>query len=116
MSVTITPGTRPSRPRLTARFWLSWHQPTDDFRPLTDPPNAAVLGWWCSGYDADDTPILCALVSAVNTRAAKQKVRLSWPEAPSARREWRIEQEQEPDWLPGDRFPLSDWMQKRCVT
>lgn len=28
------------------RFWLSWHQPTEDYRPLTDPPVEGVLGWW----------------------------------------------------------------------
>jgi hypothetical protein len=96
------------------RFWLSWPQPTEDFRPLTDPPDERVVGWWCSGYDSRDRATLCALVNATNLAEAKAAVRASWPEAPSKRAAWRIEDEHEPAWLPGDRFPLSDWMLQRA--
>lgn len=90
------------------RYWLlSWPQPIEDFRPLTDPPDARVLGWRCSGYDSVDRATLCALVQGLTLRHAKQGVRRSWPEAPSPRASWRIENEVEPTWLPGDRFPLS---------
>lgn len=41
-------------------YWISWHQPTEDYRPLTDPPHPQVMGWWCSGYDAYDIALLCA--------------------------------------------------------
>lgn len=95
------------------RYWLSWPQPTEDFRPLTDPPDIAVKGWWCSGYDSEDRATLCALVDSYSLSAAKGAVRRSWPEAPSRRVEWRIESEREADWLPGDRFPLSPWMKRR---
>jgi hypothetical protein len=88
------------------RFWLSWPQPTPDFRPLTDPPDSRVIGWWCSGYDCHDTAILCALVCAANLGEAKSAVRVSWPEAPSRGQSWRIEDEHAPDWVPGDRFPM----------
>ena len=94
-------------------FWLSWPQPTADFRPLTDPPDARVMGWWCSGQDAEDRALLCALVEGRTMQEAKLGVRASWPEAPSVRCSWRIEQEREDDWTPGDRFPLSTWMRRR---
>lgn len=96
-------------------FWLSWPQRTEDFRPLTDPPDVRVIGWWCSGYDANDTAILCALVTAANIGEAKAAILVSWPEAPSKRQAWRIEEERPSDWLPGDRFPLNGWMKKRAM-
>jgi len=99
---------------MTIRYWLSWPQPTEDFRPLTDPPDAAVIGWWCSGYDSEDRATLCALVESHSLTAAKAAIRRSWPEAPSQKQTWRIEEERERGWLPGDRFPLSRWMAKRA--
>lgn len=96
------------------RFWLSWPQPTEDFRPLTDPPADGVLGWWCSGYDHQDRATLCALVEANTMAAAKTVVRRSWPEAPSKRQAWRIEDEYPNGWCElGDRFPLQPWMRRR---
>jgi hypothetical protein len=95
------------------RFWLSWVQPTKDFRPLTDPPAANVLGWWCTGHDADDHATICALVQGDCLETAQASVRESWPEAPARTRAWRIEDEVPPDALPGDRFPLKPWMQER---
>lgn len=96
------------------RYWLSWPQPTEDFRPLTDPPDARVLGWWCSGYDSNDVALLCALVQGVTLNDAKSGVRASWPEAPNRYQAWRIEEERPSDWLPGDRFPIDKpWMRQR---
>lgn len=104
------------------RFWISWYQPTEDYRPLTDPPNAAILGWWCSGYGESAeirklwglTPrqtsaTLCALVNADSRESAENAVHIDWPEAT----EWRFCYERECDFLPGDRFPLSDWVRDR---
>lgn len=52
----MTPRTRTAhRPKPRNRWWLSWVQTTEDVRPLTDPPNENILGWWCSGYDAEDS-------------------------------------------------------------
>ena len=93
------------------RFWLSWVQPTEDYRPLTYPPNAAILGWWCSGYDNGDRATLGALVEARSERDAKRAVHQDWPEATG----WRFVEERPSDWLPGDRFPLDPWMQERLA-
>lgn len=92
-----------------AIYWLSWIQPTPDYRPLKDPPNEAVLGWWCSGYDSDDNATLCAGVLATSDKVAKKNVRMDWPEA----REWRFCTVQEKGFTPGDRFPLTGWAKKR---
>lgn len=100
-------------PRPQYRFWLSWVQATEDHRPLTDPPHEAVIGWWCSGYTSSDHATLCALVSAESMEQAKRAIRVSWPEAPGIRGNWRIDDARAKDWLPGDRFPLSNWMKKR---
>lgn len=89
------------------RFWISWHQPGDDYRPLTYPPNAAVIGWWKSGEGR--MPILCAVVAAADEGAACAAVLQDWPEAT----DWRFCDEKPADWMPNDRFPLSDWMRER---
>lgn len=91
----------------TSRFWLSWIQTTEDYRPLTDPPHRAVLGWWCSGYDAQDNATLCALVQAESLGQAKSAVKSSWPECPDLDVVWRFEDMKGNDWLPGDRFPMT---------
>jgi len=88
--------------------WISWHQPTEDYRPLTFPPNKAIIGWWCSGYHSDGTSILCALVKAGNADAAKAAVLQDWPEAEV----WRFCVEKE-DAMLSDRFPFTDWMLER---
>ena len=87
------------------RFWISWQQPTSDPRPLTAPPNAAVLGWWESGI-GDGHFTLCAVVEAKSEAEAKAAVRKDWPEAG----DWRFCEERPASWRPSDRFPLSDWM------
>ena len=89
------------------RFWISWRQPTEDYRPLTDPPHPQVLGWWCSGHTT-----LCAAVEANSEVEARMYVRIAWPEAS----EWRFCEEKPADFVPGDRFPLSDWMRERFAT
>lgn len=102
-------------PTPTHRFWLSWVQPTEDYRPLTDPPHEAIIGWWNSGYTAKGYSTLCALVDAESMAEAKKAIRVSWPEAPGVRGNWRIDDERAADWLPNDRFPLDkDWMRKRA--
>lgn len=88
-------------------FWISWHQPTEDYRPLRYPPNEAVLGWWCSGQ-ADQGATLCAMVEAENANRAEAVVLADWPEAEG----WRF-CEPKTDLTLSDRFPLSDWMEPR---
>ena len=89
------------------RFWLSWIEPSEDYRPLTFPPNAAILGWWCSGYG--DAAILCAAVEAKSEDAAWKAVAKDWP----GTKRKRFCDEKDAEWRPGDRFPLSEWMESR---
>lgn len=94
------------------RYWVSWLQTTEDYRPLTFPPNGRVLGWWCSGYrSSDDAATICALVAAETEDDAKAVILKDWPEAD----EWRFCDEVEPDWDPnkGGRFPPSEWSVER---
>lgn len=97
-----------------ARFWVSWNQPTEDYRPLNFPPNQKVLGYWCSGFSADDSATLCALVDAEHESDAMAAIQADWPEA--AAHLWRFIEPRTADWLPGDRFPLSDWMRERHLS
>lgn len=99
------------------RFWVSWYQPTEDYRPLTDPPNKNVLAWWCSGSrtvmtngDERDEAILCAMVLGANECEVEKAVRKSWPEV----KHWRFYDEVAADWLPGNRFPIEkEWERER---
>lgn len=91
------------------RFWMSWYVEEDDHRPLTYPPNKAVLGWWCTGYDGNGRATLCGLIEAETEDAAQQAVFADWPGI-----EWRFVDEMEPGYVvTSDRFPLSDWMVER---
>jgi len=91
-------------------WWVSWVQSTKDFRPMTDPPNATILGWWCTGFDAEERAILCAAVLAKTERDAKRNVAIDWPESRGA--EWRFSQPLESLEL-SDRFPLKGWAKER---
>jgi hypothetical protein len=95
-----------------SRYWVSWAQETEDYRPVDYPPNRKILGWWCSGTDADDKAILCALVEAAGPSDARDAVYIDWPEA-TQNTDWRFFEEKPADFVPGDRFPLSDWMNER---
>jgi hypothetical protein len=55
---------------------------------------------------------MVAWVEAKNERAAKSAIVKDWP---GKDREWRFINEVEPDWVPTDRFPLSDWSKKRLL-
>lgn len=66
-----------------ARFWLSWYQSGPDHRPLTFPPNEAILGWWCTGsgnYAGREVYTLCALVKAACPVEAWDAVEQDWPD------------------------------------
>lgn len=90
------------------RFWISWIQPGDDFRPLTFPPNESVCGWWRSG-EIGEMSTLCAVVDAESENAAEDAILKDWPEV----FEWRFCEPKSVGWVPGDRFPPSDWMVAR---
>ncbi|WP_421793534.1 hypothetical protein [Hydrocarboniphaga effusa] len=92
-------------------FWISWYQPTEDHRPLTFPPNADVLGWWCTGQRCEDgASTLVAFVKARDEASAKSAVQIDWPEAT----EWRF-CEVRTRIKPGSRFPFEDWMRERIA-
>jgi hypothetical protein len=92
-------------------FWLSWEQPTEDYRPLTYPPNKQILGWWCSG-SGEDYWTICAYIEAEGDNDARAAVLKDWPEAFDRGAEWRIFQECD-KYAPSDRFPPGDWMEPR---
>jgi hypothetical protein len=93
------------------RWWVSWYQPTEDYRPLHDPPCEAVRGWWCSGETETGSFTLCAVVDAPDEQGVKDAVYEDWPEAVV----YRFITEKPNDFTPGDRFPLSDWMIPRIA-
>lgn len=82
------------------RFWISWYQPTEDYRPIKFP---IPVEWWCSGERADGASTLCAMVDALTEEAAKKEIQKYWHEAG----EWRFCDEKAIDWLPGSRFPVA---------
>lgn len=92
------------------RFWISWIQDTDDYRPVNYPPNKAVLGWWCTGT-REDGYILCAVVEADSPSDAVSKVLIDWPEISGDN--LRFCDEKESSWVPSDRFVMEDWMKER---
>jgi hypothetical protein len=92
------------------RWWMSWIVPEKDYRPLTYPPNDAILGWWCTGEDAQDRFILYGLVQAESLEAAEAAVLQDWPGI-----EWRFQELTGPDLAFTDRFHLSDWITERLV-
>jgi hypothetical protein len=94
-----------------ARYWISWHQPGTDCRPLSYPPNRWILGWWESGT-TDAGSNLCALVEDRTEELAKASIRVDWPEADG---NWRFCEAKSDDFVPGSRFPIEqgDWMHER---
>jgi hypothetical protein len=100
-----------------SRYWISWAQPTDDFRPLTFPPNEAILGWWRSGYDSNDHATICALVEVDHNRPELATVAIikEWPEVKEVVKagEWRFFNRVDSSWNPTDRFVREPWMTQR---
>ncbi|HHN9180003.1 TPA: hypothetical protein ACP63B_002856 [Escherichia coli] len=87
--------------------WISWYQPTADYRPNQYPPTIGVLAWWKTG-EGDKGMTLVALVDAETEEAAKEHIRLNWPEAS----EWRF-CEDKTDKTFSCRYPVQDWMVAR---
>lgn len=99
------------------RFWLSWEETSEDYRPISDPPNRAVLAWWCSGEAGDGSySTLVALVEAESEDRAKLAIALSWPveKKVTTWRKWRFCNEVGFDYRPTDRFPITKpWQRER---
>lgn len=84
-------------------WWVSWHQPTDDPRPIDFPPLPEILAWWISGEEASGRFTLCAYVQGNDEEEVKAGVLKHFPEA----EDWRFCNQK--DYIPSDRFPLPDW-------
>ena len=94
-------------------YWLSWNQPTEDYRPLQDPPAEGILGWWCSGHG--EWPMICAHVVASSEKLAWGTVRKSWPEVTPSTHRFINEHVGDGPVRPGDRFPITpgEWRDRR---
>jgi hypothetical protein len=92
------------------RFWISWVQDTDDYRPVSYPPNKAVLGWWWSGTTPNGYS-LCAVVEANSLEDAVSKVLIDWPEISGDN--LRFCDQRGSSYVPSDRFVMEDWMKER---
>lgn len=92
------------------RFWLSWYEKSEDYRPLNDPPNERILGWWNTGFSPGYTTIV-ALVEAYTEEAAWAAVEGDWP---GASKEIRFCEDKGRDYVvTSDRYPLKDWEKQR---
>lgn len=92
------------------RFWISWVETSQDYRPLTYPPQEPIRGWWVSGQ-TDDGVTICAVIDAPSELDAYFAIQKDWPcESP----DFRFADEKEPTFVPDEtRFPPSDWMVER---
>ena len=66
----------------------------EDYRPVKWPIKHP---YWCSGYDADDNPILIAYADN------EEQILELWPEAIN------IDSEKTSDYIFTSRFPKPDW-------
>lgn len=85
------------------RYWISWFQPGEDYRPTIYPPGDKILGYWASGYGVQGTS-MCLLGQAENDSDLMEQVHSAWPETVTV--VWRFFEEKPENWEPGDRFPL----------
>lgn len=93
-------------------YWLSWTDSSEDYRPLTDPPTEAVLGWWVSG-ECDAGMTLCAAIAADSEEEAKATVFKNWPESGFV--VWRFCDKKPKSWRPGSRFRVDGWCAERLA-
>lgn len=84
------------------RWWISWWEPCEDYRPARDHENAPP--WWCSATRVEDDAIwsaICAVVDAYSEETARTQVSRFWDPA-----EWRFCERKADGWMPApDRFP-----------
>ena len=88
-------------------FWISWVQPSKDYRPLSFPPTERVLGYWCTGY-TDAGATLCAAVEANSKEELEGIVKTDWPEFQA----FRFVQERR-FWTTNERFFPEGWAKER---
>lgn len=89
-------------------FWISWYQPTNDYRPIrTDSEN--ILCWWNTGIRcSDDSATLVAHVRAPSVLESKELIQEYWPEAD----EWRFCEPTTGDRPASSRFTIPEHMEK----
>ena len=99
------------------RFWISWYQAGEDYRPAKWPLPPEIAAYWCTG-GSDAASTLCAIVDAPDEAAAKTLIvdcwggglvgLMDWDSA------WRFCNEREPGWKPeSSRFPWPEWAKGR---
>jgi hypothetical protein len=94
------------------RYWISWNEYSEDYRPLTFPPQKPILGWWKTGESGDGShATLVACLDTDTEHHAKTIIESEWPNKDDE--DWRFCEVKDDDFVPGDRFPLSEWMQER---
>ena len=92
-----------------ARYWMSWEERSQDYRPIRFPPGPKILGWWCSGEAGDGS--YHTIVAVVEADDPWDEVEKDWPGAQDNERFCGTVAD---DYVPGDRFPLdSEWMVER---
>lgn len=94
------------------RFWVSWVCLNLDCRPLSDPPDERILGWWVSGYNGDGDAILVAVVDAENPQDGVAAIHKEWPE--QSIWAFRFFERKPAGWQPSERFPITrEWSKQR---
>ena len=92
-------------------YWLSWYD--TDSRPVhVDPPADGILGYWRTGYTADNLEIVVAAIEADDEAAAWALVEREW-DGPKERRRFS-EVLRRP--MASSRFPVDDWARARWQT
>lgn len=94
---------RENKETAATRYWLSWYEADEDFRPIEVE---GAPSWWCTGETCDEPArfTICAVVDAESEHAAKQFIDRYWPGALAA--EWRFCELKATDWQPDSgRFP-----------
>ena len=92
-------------------YWLSWYD--TDSRPLrVDPPADGILGYWRTGYTADNLETVAAAIEAENEAAAWALVEREW-DGPKERRRFSEMLRGPLSAVASSRFPVDDWARPR---
>ncbi len=84
------------------RWWVSWHQGGDDYRPVQWPLAKPLIAYWCSGH-GEDSASLCLLAEADTAQEVDDAIMAYWPD----RGEMRFFEERAAGWTPEpSRFPM----------
>lgn len=59
-------------------YWISWISVNGEENPIIYPPLPEVMGYWISGYTADDNSTMCALILADDENNAMNIICKYW--------------------------------------